>query len=126
MGHPAASAWGRAPDLCLLPLPLASAFCLLTACSSVHTSKHPRVSAPKLPPTDPAQVEVLHRPPVRPFVRLGRIRATPQGGADEQQVETALRQAAASMGANAILIEHGSEVEPGTVVEAQAIAYREH
>ncbi|HSP99657.1 MAG TPA: hypothetical protein VL049_20740 [Candidatus Dormibacteraeota bacterium] len=97
------------------------------ACSSsVHTSKHPRLGAPNLPPTDPAQVEVLHRPPVRPFMRLGRIRATPQGGADQEQVETALRQAAASMGANAILIEHDSDAEPGGVVQAQAIAYREH
>jgi len=96
------------------------------ACSSVHTSMRPRVGAPNLAPTNPAQIEVLHRPPVHPFVRLGRIRATPQGGADQEQVETALRKAAASMGANAILIEHNSDAESGSVVEAQAIAYREH
>lgn len=105
---------------CLLPL----AFCLIAACAGVQTSKFPRLGKPLRPPTDAAQVEVLHRPPMRPFVRLGRIRATPRGGADQEQIETALRQAAATMGANAVIVPRGGD--EGGIVEAIPIAYRPH
>ncbi|MBX3026917.1 hypothetical protein KF840_18575 [bacterium] len=101
------------------------AVALLAACSgSVLTSKFPRLGAPTLAPTDPAQVEVLRRHPVRPYVRLGKIRATPRGGASAQQVETALRQAAASMGADALVFERDGEGDAGPFVEYRAIAYR--
>lgn len=101
------------------------AVALLAACSgSVHTSKFPRLGAPVLAPTDPAQVEVLRRQPMRPFVRLGTIRATPRGGAGEEQVEAALRQAAASMGADAIVFERDGAGDAGPFVVYRAIAYR--
>ena len=102
---------------CLLPF----VFCLVS-CSSVKTTTRTHLGSGHYPPTDPAQVEVLHRPPMRPYVRLGNVRATPQGGADEQQIEAALRTAAANLGANAIIVP--MDAEPGSVVEATAIAYK--
>lgn len=94
---------------------------LLAGCASVRTTKAPRVGAPILAPTDPAQIELLRHAPRRPYIRLGRIRATPEGGADEQQIEAALRAAAASMGATAVVIEDDS----GDTIQASAIVYRQ-
>lgn len=115
---------------------------LASACSGVNTSTFDLIGAPTRPPTDPSQVEILERPPLRPFVRLGRIRAEPYGGADNQAIEQALREQAAKMGANAVVVGFQGERpvgfnieglpgdaearrEMGRVVMGTAIAWRE-
>jgi hypothetical protein len=121
----------------LLPL----AVLLLAACSGVDTSSFKLIGAPDLPPTDAAQVQILEHPPLRPFVRLGRIRAQPEGEAGNEAIEAALRKEAAKMGADAVIIGFqgerrvgafvsgfpgDAEIQPeiGRVVQATAIAFR--
>jgi hypothetical protein len=104
---------------------VAVAVALLAGCAAVDTSKSLRIGAPILPPTDPAQVAILRQPPLRQYIRLGRVRARPRGGASAAAIEEALRRAAASMGANAVIITRDREGESGRVVEGNAVAYRQ-
>lgn len=76
----------------------------LAACSGVQTSSYKLLGAPDLPPTDPASVEILERRPLRPFVRLGQVRAEPEGEADNTAIEQALQQEAAKLGADAVIV----------------------
>jgi len=114
----------------------------LAACATVDVSSFKLIGAPELPPTNPDQVQIFEHPPLRPFVRPGRIRAQPQGGADNSAIEAALRREAAKMGADAVIIGFqgerrvGAEIngfagdaeihpEIGRVVQATAIRFRE-
>ncbi len=122
-------------------LPLALLACV-AACSGVTTSTYELIGAPTRPPTSPDRAEILERPPLRPFVRLGRVRAEPYGGADNTAIEAALRKEAAASGVDAIIINFQGERpigftiegmpgdaearrEMGRIVEGLAIAYRE-
>lgn len=90
------------------------------ACSGVDTSSFRLIGAPDLPPTAPDQVEILTRPPLRPFVRLGRIRAEPQGEAGNAAIEAALRQEAAKMGADAVIVGFQGERRIGAEISGFA------
>src|SRR5262245_79717 len=51
----------------------------LGACSYVNARSIHFVGRPDFPPTDPATVEILHRPPMRPHEVLGQVMIEPEG-----------------------------------------------
>jgi len=71
---------------------------------------------PSYPPTDPSTVKILRTAPKAPHVKLGEITLEPQGNPSVTYVEIKLRQAAAEMGANAVVIVvDRTRVEEGVV-----------
>lgn len=88
---------------------------LATACSSVQTRSIHFVGRPEFPPTDPATVEILSRPPERPHWVLGQIIAEPQGNPGDAAIEEKLREDAAAMGGNAVVIVHDGLRRVGAV-----------
>jgi hypothetical protein len=89
---------------------------LLTGCSFVSTRLQPYVGGPRFPPTDPTRVEILRSEPTRAHVRLGEIFAEPSGQPTVAQYEQALREAAAKMGADAVVVVYDQMQILGTVV----------
>lgn len=92
----------------------------------------PLVGVNSYSPTDPATVMVLRSEPQRPFETLGQIVLEPEGTLSVPDMEQRLRAAAASMGANAVVIladmatltgPVSSEQSGGQVVSAIAIRY---
>jgi len=92
----------------------------LAGCSGVDTSSFKLIGAPDLPPTDPVTVQILEHPPLRPFVRLGRIRAEPQGDAGNAAIEAALQKEAARMGADAVIVGFQGERRIGAEISGFA------
>ena len=78
---------------------------LVSGCNTVSTTSTQYIGVPKRPPSDPAQVEILRTEPTRPHIRLGEIKAEPAStSTDVTKIETALRQQAAKLGADAAVI----------------------
>ena len=78
---------------------------LVAGCKTVSVSSTQYLGGPTYAPSDPAQIEILRTPPKRPNVRLGEVTAEPSGdNVPVQQIEAKLRQAAAKMGADAVVI----------------------
>src|SRR5215469_16237888 len=76
-----------------------------TGCKTVAISSMQYIGGPTYAPTDPASIEILRVAPTRPNVRLGEVTAEPSSDSvSVQAIETALRNAAAKMGANAVVI----------------------
>ena len=74
-------------------------------CNTVETSTRQEIGAPKYPPTNPAQVQILRTEPTRPHVRLGEVQAEPStDGTDVSLIEAALQKEAAKMGADAAVV----------------------
>lgn len=114
----------------------------LSACQTVSTTHTQDVGAPKYPPSDPAQIQILRTEPTRPHVRLGEVRAEPSSGnMDVTRIEDALRQEAAKLGADAVVVVYdrtqvtgafvsgpwwGRSLQPieGRIVIAVAIKYQ--
>ena len=91
---------------------------LMPACSPVQVKSFRFLGAPEPPPTDPSQVEILRVPPFRRFERLGRIDAVPQSdNVDNAKIEDAIRQAAAKMGADAVIIGFEGERPTGFSIQ---------
>jgi hypothetical protein len=120
----------------------AAALLLSTAgCNTVPTQTNQYVGAPKYAATDPASVQILRTEPTQQHVRLGEITAEPSSTkTPTPEIETKLQQAAAKMGANALVIVvdqtqatgavvmgpwYGRQVEPviGRVIRGVAIRY---
>lgn len=89
---------------------------IMAGCSS----KPPPASTPKaamsptgFPPTDPARVELIPWAPLRVYQRLGEITITPSPQSTRQDLDTALREAAAAVGAHAVFIvsDHRHQLE---------------
>jgi len=59
---------------------------------------------PRFAPTDPAGVELLRREPRREHIRLGEVWIRPHRRMDRFYVEGVLRERAAAMGADALVI----------------------
>jgi hypothetical protein len=59
---------------------------------------------PRYAPTDPRGVELLRREPRRDHIRLGEVWIRPNYGMDRFYVEGVLREKAAAMGADALVI----------------------
>jgi hypothetical protein len=77
---------------------------LVAACSGVQTRSIHFVGRPDFPPTDPATVQILHRPPEEPHWVLGQIMAEPEGNPGQAEIEEKLREQGAAMGGNAVVI----------------------
>jgi len=111
-------------------------------CNTISTNSTQYVGGPKFPPSDPANVQILRTMPTRPHVQLGEIRAEPAStSTDVVKIETALREQAAKLGADAavVVVDHvqttgamvvggflNRSVEPiqGRVIVAVAIKYQ--
>jgi ABC-type uncharacterized transport system auxiliary subunit len=90
---------------------------LLAGCKTVSVSSFQYVGGPNYAPTDPSQIQILRTPPTRPHVRLGEVRAVPSSdNVGGQKIEQSLRQAAAKMGANAVVIVSDSTQVTGAVI----------
>ena len=87
----------------------------LAACSSIQARSIHFVGRPEFPPTDPATVEILHRPPMRPHEVLGQVMLEPEGNPGEAAIEDKLRQETAAMGGNAAVIVHDRLQRVGSV-----------
>jgi hypothetical protein len=77
---------------------------LLVGCNTVHIETKQDLGLPRFAATDPASVAILREPPSKPNIRLGEVYARPQGSPTVTQIEDKMRQAAARMGANAVVI----------------------
>jgi hypothetical protein len=90
----------------LLPIILVSfsTLMLLAGCSYVSVQSHEYLGMPNFAPTDPAGIEILHAPPKKPSERIGEITLEPKGNPPTNEIEQKLRQEAAQMGANAVVI----------------------
>jgi hypothetical protein len=69
-----------------------------------HSGYHFYPHAPAFAPTDPARIDLLRREPRRDHVRLGEVWIRPTWRMDRNYVEWTLREKAARMGADALVI----------------------
>jgi len=104
-------AWRRAAAA----LSLAACALVAAACSGVQARSVHFVGRPDFPPTDPATVEILTRPPIRPHWVLGQVIAEPEGNPGEAAIEQKLREEAAQMGGDAVVIVHDGLRRVGSV-----------
>lgn len=88
---------------------------LASACSYVQARSIHFVGRPDFPPTDPATVEILHRPPMRPHEVLGQVVVEPQGNPSQAEIEQKIRAETAAMGGNAAVIVHDQLQRVGSV-----------
>jgi hypothetical protein len=89
---------------------------LLAGCSFVTTRIQPYLGGPTFPPSDPTKVEILRAQPTRPHERLGEVFAEPSGDPTVAQYEQALREGAARMGADAVVVVYDRMQVVGTMV----------
>jgi hypothetical protein len=93
---------------CLVGFATAAFLLLVTGCDTVSINSNRYTGGTIYAPTDPASVQILHIP-VRPHVRLGEITARPSSdNVSIQKIEAELKNAAAKMGANAVVIIYDS------------------
>ena len=77
----------------------------VTGCNTVSINSNQYIGVQPYPPSNPAQIQILRKEPDRPHVQLGEIRAEPSSeNISVQKIEESLRNAAAKMGADAIVI----------------------
>lgn len=88
----------------------------LAGCASVDVSSERYLGAPRLAPTAPASVEILRREPKRPHVQLGEVFASPSDGAKTEEIEAALREEAAKLGGEAVVVVQDRTKRIGTYV----------
>jgi hypothetical protein len=108
---------------------------LLAACATSNPVRVlPRVGVPLYPPTEPGTILVLREEPRRPFEILGQIIIEPEAVLPASEIERMLRQEAARMGADAVVIvsnmtmrvgESREEMAGGQIIAANAIRYRD-
>ncbi len=89
----------------LLSFATVAALFLVTGCYTVSIKSNQYLGVQTYPPSDPAQIQILRKEPARPHVQLGEVRAEPSSDSvTAQKIETSMRNAAAKMGADAIVI----------------------
>ena len=77
---------------------------LLTACSGISTRTQPYVGVPNYPPAEPKNVEILTTEPTRPKDRLGEIVLDISGEPSKSDIEKAIKEKAARLGADGAFI----------------------
>jgi hypothetical protein len=83
----------------------AAALVLATGCNTISVQTRQDIGVPTFAPTDPATVQIMRTPPTRPHVRLGEITVEPPSvETPVAKIEAKLQQAAAKIGANAVVI----------------------
>jgi hypothetical protein len=87
----------------ILILALAVAMLGLVSCYRPY-GYHFYPEAPRFAPTNPASVELMRREPRGDHIRLGEVWIRPSRGMDRGYVEGILREKAAAMGADAVVI----------------------
>ena len=87
------------------------------ACSSVDVSSQRYMGAPVFAPTRPETVEILRKAPHRPHEKLGEVIISPSGNPPVPEMEAALRDEAAKMGADAAVLVYDKTKRVGTIVE---------
>ena len=76
-----------------------------TGCNTISISSMQYIGGPTYAPSNPATIEILRTPPTRPHVRLGEVTAEPSSeSVPVTKIEESLRNAAAKMGADAVVI----------------------
>ena len=82
-----------------------AALFLVAGCNTVSINSNQYLGVQTYPPSNPAQIQILRKEPTRPHVQLGEVRAEPSSDSvSAQKIETSMREAAAKMGADAIVI----------------------
>ena len=90
---------------------------LLTGCApSVSVQSKQYLGVPMYPPTDPAGVAILREPPMRPHERIGEITLEPDDNAPVSMIEQKMQQAAAQMGADAVVIAVDRTMRMGATI----------
>ena len=111
--------------LLILLVAICGSAMLLAGCASVAPVRIvPTEGTLHYPPTDPASVAVLRSEPPRPFETLGQVVLDPGHTLPVPEMEQKLRQAAASMGANAVFIISDMTTLKGPIF-AHAIRYKD-
>jgi hypothetical protein len=79
---------------------------VLAACATVDVQSSQYIGGPSYPPTDPKNVQILRTEPTAPHDRLGEVMADASTDPPPPvaEIEEKLRQAAAKMGANAVVV----------------------
>lgn len=94
-----------------------AALLLATGCNTVSINSNEYLGVQTYPPSDPAQIQILRKEPARPHVQLGEVRAEPSSDSvSAQKIETSMRDAAAKMGADAIVIVYDRTEVTGAMV----------
>jgi hypothetical protein len=88
----------------------------VTGCNTVSVQSTQYIGVPSYPPTDPLSVQILRQPPTAPNIRLGEITVEPQGNPTKEVIETKLQQAAAKLGASAVVIVADRTMVTGATV----------
>ncbi len=102
---------------CLASAAVVVALFTTVGCNTVSTSQIQYVGAPHYGPSNPATIEILRTAPTRPHVQLGQVTAEPSSDSVAvTQIEDALRQSAAKIGADAVVIVADHTQVTGTVV----------
>lgn len=113
---------------------------LLFGCTYVSVETRKYLAVPSYPPTNPTAVQILRSEPTTQHERIGEISLEPQGNPTISEMEAKLREAAANMGADAVVLVAdttrlmgsyasgpwwGRQVSPiyGRVIVAVAIKY---
>jgi hypothetical protein len=83
---------------------------ILTGCASVDITK---TSSGYSEPTDPNKVEILKTRPEQTFTELGTLTVTGFDSSDVAKMHNAIRQKAAPLGANAVIVTEEGMVPEG-------------
>ena len=102
----------RPPALLLL----AAAAFFAAGCNTVSVQSTQYIGVPSYPATDPLSVLIMRQPPTTPNIRLGEITVEPQGNPTKEAIEAKLQNAAARMGANAVVIVADRTMVTGATV----------
>jgi hypothetical protein len=87
------------------------------SCASVSSSSERLMGAPVFPPTRPESVVILHREPRKPHDRIGHVFIEPSGNPPVAEMEQAMRNEAAKLGADAAVIVFDRTRRIGRVYE---------
>jgi len=103
---------------CLSLLIAAISLLTLTGCNTVSIRTNQALGVPTYPPNaDPTNIQILTAPPTRPHVRLGDIQAEPSSDSvTAAKITVALQNAAAKLGADAVVIVSDRNQVLGAVV----------
>jgi len=90
---------------------------LLAGCNTVSINSNQYIGVPSYPLSNPALVQILRKEPTRPHVQLGEVRAEPSSDSvSAQKIEAALQDAAAKLGADAVVIVYDRTQVTGAMV----------
>lgn len=102
---------------CLTSLAAVATLVALTGCNTISMQTNQYIGLPMYPPTDPATVQIMRVEPTKPNVRLGEITCEPSSmNTPVPKIEAKLQQAAAKLGANAVVIVVDRTQNMGAVV----------